>query len=374
MADIVLALAMASMVATVIAAAGYRTGRLQVAAFAFAAAFGALVLVRHRWPGAVLVATVLGIFTYYALELPPIGIALPAVAALYSAAELGRTRSAAVAGLVLVATSACFRIADGLPATYLLSYELITNVALVAAAIALGATVRSRREIARQQELVRRMREADQGRAAELRLHAERLRIARDLHDSVGHWLAVIALHSNVAAEAVGTDDAGAADAIEQVRKASRDSLRALRATVKVLRSPTPAGIEPDATGIADIPRLVATVQAAGLDVHTSGEVRPGEVDDRVDATAFRIVQEALTNTLRHSRARQASIHLEIEAGTLQIEVADDGRAEQPITPGGHGLRGMAERARALGGGLTAGPQPRGGFLVSATLPTRLKP
>ena len=131
--DAVLAAAMAVVVAVVAAADLEGTGRAGALAYLFAAGFGALLLARRHAPRLVLVLTVLGIFVYYMFQLPPIGIALPAVAALFSAAEADRTRTAVAAGLVLVSVAAYFRVEEGLPASYLVSYDLLTDVALVAA-------------------------------------------------------------------------------------------------------------------------------------------------------------------------------------------------------------------------------------------------
>ncbi|WP_253182088.1 histidine kinase, partial [Cellulosimicrobium cellulans] len=205
--DAVLAVAMTLAIAVVIAADFDGPGTTGPVAYAFAVAFGVLVAIRRRAPRTMLVLTVLGVFAYYALGLPVIGTALPAVAALYSAAELGLTAWAVVSGTVLVAVSAYFRVEEGQPLTYLYGYELVTNVALVAASIALGVVVRLTHAAREQAERVRLLTAAEQAQAADRRVEAERVRVARDLHDVLGHHLAVVALHGNVAAEAVGRDD-----------------------------------------------------------------------------------------------------------------------------------------------------------------------
>jgi signal transduction histidine kinase len=203
--DGVLAAAMTVVVAVVATADMEGTGRAGALSYLFAAGFGVLVLARRHTPRLVLVLTVLGIFVYYAVQLPPIGIALPAVAALYSAAEADCTRSAIAAGAVLVSVAGYARVEEGVPAAYLFSYDLLTDIALVAAAIALGVSVRSRRETRAHQEQVRVLVAAEERREADRRRQAERVGIARDLHDTIGHTMSVIAVHSNVAAEAVGT-------------------------------------------------------------------------------------------------------------------------------------------------------------------------
>jgi signal transduction histidine kinase len=372
--DLTLAIAMTLAISVVIAADFEGAGSSGPAAYLFAAGFGALVLVRRRLPRTMLVLTVLGIFVYYAFGFPVIGTALPAVAALYSAAELAFTWWAVGAGTVLVAVSAYFRVIEGQPTAYLYGYELVTNVALVAAAIALGVAVRLTREARAHAQRVRHLVAAEQARTAEQRIQAERMRLARDLHDVVGHNLSVVALHAGVASEAVGRDDAAARTALEQVRAAASGTLHELRATVKLLRRPSDGDAAMSPAGLANLDALVAPARATGLDVGLDLDVPPGTLDATVDAAAFRIVQESLTNVLRHSGARHARVRATVTGGRLHLEVADDGRGTVPgAVPGaGSGIAGMRERAALLGGTLTAGDAPGGGFAVDAELPARL--
>nr|KHD96600.1 histidine kinase [Kocuria polaris] len=379
MVDAVLAAAMAVVVAVVAAADLEGTGRAGGLAYLFAAGFGAVLLARRHAPRLVLVLTVLGIFVYYYFQLPPIGIALPAVAALFSAAEADHTRSAVAVGAVLVSVAAYFRVDEGLPASYLVSYDLLTDVALVAAAIALGVSVRSRRETRDHQERLRASAAAEERREAERRLQAEKAGIARDLHDTIGHTMSVIAVHTNVAAEAVGHDDEAAARALEQIRSVASATLRELRSTVKLLRTPDADPAERTSIGLAGLPQLLAAAQDADVEVTARIDVDPAELDTTIDAAAFRILQESLTNVLRHSGARHASVEARLRNGTLDLSVIDDGNGAPPgtgphLAGGGRGLQGMAERAGLLGGTLTAGNRDGGGFEVRATLPRRLGP
>ncbi|MEX5257634.1 sensor histidine kinase [Kocuria arenosa] len=387
--DAVLAAATAVLVAVVAAADLEGTGRAGALAYLFAAGFGALLLARRHAPRLVLVLTVLGIFVYYVFQLPPIGIALPAVAALFSAAETDRTRAAVAAGAVLVSVAAYFRVDEGLPTTYLVSYDLLTDVALVAAAVALGVSVRSRRELRAHEERLRALATAEERHEAARRLQDEKAGIARDLHDTIGHTMSVIAVHSSVAAEAVGHDDEAAARALEQIRAAASATLRELRSTVKLLRSPGADPAERSSIGLAGIPQLIAAAQHAGVEVTARIDVHPHELDTTIDAAAHRIVQESLTNVLRHSGAQHAVVEARLRNGTLELRIADDGRgaptgaspgaaagaapgAAHGAEGGGRGLQGMAERACLLGGTLTAGTRDGGGFEVRATLPRRL--
>lgn len=362
--DVVLAIAMALVVAVVIAADPDAAAHAGPGAYLFAAGFGALVLLRRRMPRTMVVLTVLGVFAYYTLQFAPIGMALPAVAALYSAAEMRRTGWAVGGGAVLVAVATYYRV-TGTQEEYLTPYDLVTNLALVAAAIALGVAVRLSREA--------RVHEAH---AAEQRLQAERLRIARDLHDVVGHNLSVIALHSGVASEAVGRDDDAARGALEHVRRATSGTLHELRSTVRVLRAPVggdAASPAPAPTGLAGVGALAASARATGLRVDTEIDVPDGVLDGAIDAAAYRIAQESLTNVLRHAAASRVSVSARVSGGLLTIRVADDGRGAGPRLVPGSGISGMRERVALLGGTLTTGDAPDGGFVVAAGLPLRLE-
>lgn len=362
--DVALGIAMALVVAVVIAADRDAAAHAGPGAYLFAAGFGALVLLRRRLPRVMVVATVLAVFVYYALRFAPIGMALPAIAALYSAAEVRRTGWAVGGGAVLVAVATYYRVTGDDAEEYLTPYDLVTNIALAAAAVALGVAVRLSRE-ARQHE----------ARAAEQRLQAERLRIARDLHDMVGHDLSVIALHSGVAAEAVGRDDDAARSALAHVREATSGTLHALRSTVRVLRGPVDAtspapGTSP--TGLAGVEVLAEPARAAGLRVRVELDVPDGALDGAVDAAAYRIVQESLTNVLRHAEATRVTVAAHVAGDRLLVRVADDGRGAGPRLVPGSGISGMRERASLLGGSLVVHDDQEGGFVVHADLPTRL--
>ncbi|MFE7503927.1 sensor histidine kinase [Promicromonospora sp. NPDC057488] len=368
--DVALAIAMALVVAVVIAADPDATRHAGPGAYLFAAGFGALVLLRRRLPRAVLVVTVLAVFAYYTFQFAPIGMALPAIAALYSAAEMGRTGWAVGGGAVLVAVATYYRV-TGTAEEYLTPYDLVTNLALVAAAIALGVAVRLSREA-----------RAHQAHAAEQRLQAERLRIARDLHDVVGHNLSVIALHSGVAAEALGRDDDAARGALEHVRQATSGTLHELRSTVRVLRRPLDAAdggppaagpAAPAPTSLAGIDALADSARATGLAVDVTLDVPDGALDGAIDAAAYRIVQESLTNALRHAAASHVTVSARVAGGRLAVRVSDDGRGAGPAPVPGSGISGMRERAALLGGTLTTSDAPGGGFVVAADLPLRLE-
>ncbi|MEZ5088775.1 MAG: histidine kinase dimerization/phosphoacceptor domain-containing protein [Micropruina sp.] len=202
-----------------------------------------------------LVLSVLGVFGYYILDYPPIGVAVPVVAALYSVAEAGLIAWSVAASLVVFGVSMFFRIRDGGEALgFLIGYESVSNIALFAAAIALGYGVRARRIRAAQQAEIVRLTEAQLAREAELRLQIERERISRELHDTVGHTMSVISLQTGVAAEAIGHDDRAAGEALDRIRTASGQSLRDLRSMLRLLRSADESGEARGVQSLAAVP------------------------------------------------------------------------------------------------------------------------
>jgi signal transduction histidine kinase len=227
---------------------------------------------------------------------------------------------------------------------------------------------------------------AKQGRerAAEHSVHAaehavanERLRIARELHDMVAHTIGIVALQSGAARRVINTQPERARDALEAVENASRETLAGLRRMLVVLRAVDdtagPAVPLRLAPGLDDLERLAAATSAAGVrvDLRFTGERRPLAAE--VDLAAYRIVQESLTNVVRHAGARSCAVAVDFGATELTLEVADPGGgARRPERgehhPHGYGLLGMRERVDLLGGAFAAGPHGQG-FAVRARLP-----
>jgi signal transduction histidine kinase len=201
----------------------------------------------------------------------------------------------------------------------------------------------------------------------------ERLRIARDLHDVVGHGLSAIAVQSGTARMALDAGDLGAVrTALGHVEATSRGAIREMRALVGVLRERAPDAPE-TALGLAGLPGLVEQAGRAGVRASLEWVGDPGPVPPVVARCAYRVVQEALTNVLRHAPGAAATVRLEATDGWLQVEVVDGGaaRAGPAPAPGGHGLVGMRERVELLHGTVQAGPRGGGGWLVRASLPLR---
>src|SRR6266566_594040 len=237
-------------------------------------------------------------------------------------------------------------------------YHTAIRLGVVFAAVVLGDTVRSRREL---REARREEREQEDRR----RVADERLRIARDLHDTVAHALVAINVRAGVAAHLHGSDEA-----LHDIMAVSSDALNDLRTTLDLLRdADDPAPTAPN-LDLASLTQLLDRAKAAGLDADAKVQLNGHTIPIAVGQAGFRIVQEALTNVMRHAAASRACVNLHVEADMLHVEVTNDGNAAAP-TGDGHGLRGMRERAAALGGDVTAGPAERGGWQVHARLPLR---
>ncbi len=199
----------------------------------------------------------------------------------------------------------------------------------------------------------------------------ERLRIAQELHDVVAHSMGVIAVQAGVGAHVIDQDPAEAKRSLDAISATSRSTLTEIRRLLGVLRDDGAAAYQP-APGLADLDRLVADLGDAGLPVSVCVEGSSADVPPGVDLTAYRIVQEALTNVLKHAGPAQAVVTVTYEPDAVRLRITDDGRGVNgTATEGGHGLVGMRERVGVYGGSLSAGPRTGGGFAVVAELPYR---
>ncbi|MEU7059153.1 sensor histidine kinase [Streptomyces sp. NPDC046197] len=234
----------------------------------------------------------------------------------------------------------------------------------VVAVVALSELARTRREQWARER-------AERAQAARRRADEERLRIARELHDVLAHSISVINVQAGVGLALLDTDPEQARTALTTIKAASKEALGEVRQVLATLRTPGDAPRAP-APGLDRLPELVQQAASAGLTVDVEGDspsLPPG-----TDLAAFRIVQEALTNVVRHSGSRHARVHLEHGGDALRLRIDDDGPATCAEAGGtGHGLAGMRERAAALGGTIDAGPRPDGGWRVHAVLPLNLK-
>lgn len=335
-------------------------------AYLFAVGFGLILLLRRSHPVLVLIITLLGICVYYTLQYPPIGLALPIAAALFSAAEAGHLRVSIVLSVILVGLTVYFQIAEGRDVAQLLGYELPPVIALMGASLALGDGVRTRRLLKESQRERERQARLELERRATEQRNEERLRLARDLHDALGHNVAMISLQSAVAAEALPERVPEAQRAVAEIRSISLAAMADLRSTVRRLRS-----MESDVdlpAGLNELPALVEQARSNGLQVRIVETGDGREVPVALGQTAYRIIQEALTNVIRHANAARAVITLDRGPDAFTVTVRDNGQGVGQLTSG-NGIRGMRERAAEWGGELTVATSGRGaGTLVTAVL------
>jgi signal transduction histidine kinase len=305
-------------------------------------------------PLTALLATTAGLVVCLAVFQPYHTAIFVLAVALYHVASLGDRRRSLIVG----AATAAFVVIVIVVIADNVAVNTAIRLGVVFAALVLGDTVRSRREL---REARREEREQENRR----RVADERLRIARDLHDTVAHALVAINVRAGVAAHLHGSDEA-----LQDIMTVSSDALNDLRATLDLLRDADDPAPTVPTLDLASLTQLLDRAKAAGLDTDANVQLNGQAIPIAVGQAGFRIVQEALTNVMRHAAASRARVNLHIEADTLHVEVTDDGNAAAP-TAGGHGLRGMRERAAALGGDVTAGPAERGGWQVHARLPLR---
>jgi signal transduction histidine kinase len=249
-------------------------------------------------------------------------------------------------------------------------FEFVYPLVYFGAAGGLGALVRQRAQRLSAVEGRAAALETELGREAELAAAEERARIARELHDVVAHGLSLMVVQAEAAEEMLGRSPEAAVQPVRRVQETGREALGEMRRLLGVLRTTdggAGSGTAPQPS-LRRLPDLVREAADVGLRVEVVVEGDPVDLPLGVELAAYRIVQEALTNTRRHARARTACVRLRYRPAELAIEVTDDGRGPAGGRPG-HGLIGMRERAALYGGTLEAGPAPDGGFRVRAVLP-----
>ncbi len=234
-----------------------------------------------------------------------------------------------------------------------------------------GRTVHNRRAYVAALEDRARVAEQNQRALAEQAVADERRRIARELHDMVAHHVSVMGVLATGSRRTLHRDPAAADEALATIEETGRTALRELRRLLDILRADhEPAGELAPHPGVAHLESLAEQVREAGLPVTLKVDGNPGAVDPGIALTVYRIVQEALTNVLKHAGAATAEVRVDIGTYWLTLEVCDTGRGPGLGTAGvGHGLLGMRERVMLYGGTLRTGPRPGGGFRVSARIP-----
>ncbi|HEU5025548.1 MAG TPA: histidine kinase [Spirillospora sp.] len=358
------------------------------AAYLIAVASCAVLPARHRAPLAAMAAT-----TACGVLVPPLNLLLsppivaPAVVVAYSLAVRAERRTAGAALLAAAALPAASDLAFAL-AFGSLSWQDASRVAAVAAfplvAGILGHSTQNRRAYLAAMEERARRAEKSRDSEARRRVAEERVRIARELHDLVAHQITLANAQATVAAHLFDTRPEQTRKSLRELVETTADALDDLRATVGLLRQTGDAAAPAEpAPGLSRLPTLLESFRRAGLEVAVRHEGTARPLPPGLDLTAYRIVQEALTNVTKHAGTGSARVRLAWNRDRVTITVADDGGggAAAPSAstapnasagtdrPPGYGLIGMRERATAVGGHLSAGRRPEGGFLVSTELP-----
>jgi signal transduction histidine kinase len=326
---------------------------------------------RRRFPGAVLALSVASGLAVAALGLPPEILGVAILVAVYTVAAYGDRWVPLVGLAVAEVGSAAVQLTSG----RFQAPTVVNNALVIGAAWLVGHFVGVRRAYIRQLE--ERTAELERARAelARRAVVEERLRLARELHDVVAHAMSVIAVQSGVGAHVASTQPEEAAKALAAIEATSRAALEELRRLLGVLRQEgEPQGDLAPVPGLADLEGLLAEVAKTGLAVKLQMEGTPSPLPPGVDLSAYRIVQEALTNVVKHAGRARAQVTVGYHDQNVTVEVTDDGRgamtsASDGRVGSGHGLIGMRERVAAFGGDLEVGPGLDGGFRVAARLP-----
>ncbi|WP_037919044.1 sensor histidine kinase [Streptomyces xanthophaeus] len=352
-------------------AAHEQSGRVAVDWFArLLLLLGPLLLVwRHRYPVAVVYGVAAVTLVYVGAGYPYGPVFISLALACFAAVIAGHRRAAWGAVALLWAGHLLIGHwlyrwlpppGDG-PAPWA---QELAAAAWVLAILAVSELVRTRREQWARDR-------AERAAAERRRVGEERLRIARELHDVLAHSISVINVQAGVGLALLDSDPEQARTALTTIKAASKEALGEVRQVLDTLRAPGEAPRTP-APGLDRLSELVEQAATAGLTVEVTVEGQPRRLPPGVDLAAFRIVQEALTNVVRHSGARTARVRLVWQPRDLELHVADGGPATgAPSGGSGTGLVGMRERASALGGSIEAGPRPEGGFAVVARLPVQ---
>ncbi|WP_051366412.1 sensor histidine kinase [Hamadaea tsunoensis] len=343
-------------------------GRVPLDGLAYALLALAALAIAFRWraPVPVLAVTTVAVVVYIDRGYPGVVPAVPMMFALYAAVKQ-RHRAASVLAIVitvavgfagqLMATGRSAPAPDVFQGWFLLAGWMVAAGLTAEFARQREATVEAER---RRAEFAERTREE----TARRRADAERLRIARELHDSLTHSISIIKVQAGVAVHLARKHDQPVPEALLAIQEASGDAMRELRATLEVLRDDHPSALQ-------RLDALVAGARRGGLPVQLTVHGAARTLPAAVDQAAYRIIQEALTNTARHAGPAAASVELHYEDHQLGVRVQDTGSAADPVVPG-VGLSGMRERVTALGGSLATGPMSGGGFAVHAVLPLPL--
>jgi signal transduction histidine kinase len=330
-----------------------------------------VLLARRRWPFevavAVFVALAVPMLAFGASE--NLGAFLPPLLAMYSVGAHSDLRRA-VAGLAAAGVwSVLFLLTDHAlhsGADYL---RAIVYLAFFALPWGFGVLVRNPRLRAVEWERRASRLERERKAALEAAIREERAHIARELHDVVSHTVGLIVLQAQAGDTRVDSDPEGARSALQSIERSAREAMVELRRMLGLLREDSPGTELAPLPGLDRLPGLLDEFRSAGLDARLSLSAHPQAVSRGLELNVFRIVQEALTNSLRHGEATAADVCIAFGDDAVTVEVADNGSGSAVGAAPGHGLVGMQERVQLHGGGLRFGVRRGGGFEVFATLP-----
>ncbi|MES9536520.1 MULTISPECIES: sensor histidine kinase [unclassified Actinomadura] len=346
--------------------------------YALLAVSGLVLVVRRRWPVPVFAATALASLAYYAVDFPDGPGWLGLFVSLYTLAAYGDGRRSlliAGTGIAVLAAVWLYQAADIEPRAAIGWVFFRIGASVMSAA--LGESVRSRRVIAAEAQERAELAERTREEVARARVDAERLRIAREVHDTVAHAVAIINVQSGVTAHVLDKRPEQAREALRAIEETSSRALQEMRAILGVLRDDDD-GRAPQ-PGLDQIDELTAKAREAGLDVTLDASPPTAPLPGAVGSAAYRILQESVTNVIRHVGPTRVTVALNPGTDALEIRVTDEGRrtggGNGSASGGtgsrgpGRGILGMRERCRLLGGEFDAGPTPGGGFEVTARLP-----
>lgn len=333
------------------------------------------LLWRRRRPVWALAATTLVTLTYMSLDYPGGPPTLLVLVALYAVAAAGhRWWAWTVTGIFAVVGSAFRAVIEG---DALVVVAL--NAALFVLAALLGEAVYSRQALAAAARQHVALVEQEREQEASRRVIEERLHIARELHDVMAHTVTTMSVQAGAAADLLDQRPEQARAVLQDLRRSSSEAMRELQATVSVLRAgadatDSGAGSRAPAPGLQRLGDVIADAQRTGLQIEATTTGPPRPLPSAVEVAAFRLVQEALTNIVRHAEATAATVTIRYDPDALIVEIEDDGRGPDEDATDGFGLVGLRERVQAVGGLLRTGIAPSGGFRLHARMPTGAQP
>ena len=321
---------------------------------------------RRTAPVTVLIVNLASALVFFVLGFPPVALGVAMLVALYTASSLAERRRSLPLALVTVAVMALALATEsqGVDAS-----TIVGNALVFAVTWFLGDSTRERRRYVH--ALENRTEELERARD-ELARHAvaqERVRIARELHDIVAHSMGMIAVQAGVGRHVIDSKPEDAKQSLETIERASKSALQEIRSMLGLLRSSDEAASKAPSPGLDDLSALIQEVRMTGIDAELQLESPSHAIPLSVEVTVYRIVQEALTNVMKHAAASRARAAVWFAKDAVRVEVVDDGVTATAANSGGLGLAGMRERVSLHGGTFEAGPLPEGGFKVSASIP-----